>query len=52
MTQEQLAYKAGVSVRTIHRIEQLGRANTKTALALAAALGVEVGALFDDRRAS
>lgn len=44
-SQEHLAVAAGLSLRTIQRVEAEGKASAETRLALAAALGVEVGAL-------
>lgn len=47
MTQEQLAYRANVSLRTVARAEAGQSLNARTLAKLAAALGVPVGALFD-----
>ncbi|NSL55714.1 helix-turn-helix domain-containing protein [Uliginosibacterium aquaticum] len=44
-SQEHLAAAAGLSLRTIQRVEAEGRASAETRLALAAAFGVEVSAL-------
>lgn len=44
-SQEHLAAVAGLSLRTIQRVEAEGRASAETRLALAAAFGVEVSAL-------
>lgn len=46
LSQEALAYKAGVSVRTIQRAEDLGRANSETLRKIADALGISPGELF------
>jgi transcriptional regulator with XRE-family HTH domain len=47
LTQEQLAYKAGVAVKTVIRTERTGAANSRTVSKFADALGVEVGDLFE-----
>jgi transcriptional regulator with XRE-family HTH domain len=47
ISQEHLAYKAGVAVKTISRLERSGRANSETLRAVAAALGVGLGDLFE-----
>ena len=50
MSQEALAYRAGVSVRTIARAEHLGAANSATVVKIAEALGVEPGELYNSER--
>ena len=48
LTQEELAHKAGVTRNTIHNVERGTTApNILVALAIAAALGVAVTALFE-----
>jgi transcriptional regulator with XRE-family HTH domain len=47
-TQQDLAYKADISVSTLSNIESGGSFNTKTLFALAFALGVHPIALFVD----
>lgn len=49
-SQEHLAAAAGVSLRTIQRVECEGRASAETRLALASALGVEVSVLSADEK--
>lgn len=44
-SQEHLAAAAGLSLRTIQRVEAEGRASAETRLALAAAFGVELSVL-------
>lgn len=46
LTQEALAYSAGVSYKTVARIEQLRTASSRSLVKIAAALNVEVGDLF------
>lgn len=46
LTQEALAYKAGVSLGTVQRAERVGRASTETLSKIATALGVPPGELF------
>lgn len=49
LTQEQLAYRAGVSLRTISRAEKNhGRPSAKNLRLIAKALGVKVDALFEE----
>jgi transcriptional regulator with XRE-family HTH domain len=52
LSQEALARLAGVSTGTIRRTERTGRANSSTLSAIARALGVDVGALFNGEVAS
>ena len=47
ISQEHLAYKAGVAVKTISRLERSGRANSETLRSVAAALGVGLDDLFE-----
>lgn len=46
-TQEHLAEVAGLSARTVQRIEAEGKASPESRMALAAALGVDAGELGD-----
>jgi transcriptional regulator with XRE-family HTH domain len=46
LSQEKLAQRAGIALKTVRRAELLGRASTETILALAEALGLEPGDLF------
>jgi transcriptional regulator with XRE-family HTH domain len=46
VSQEALARKAGLSVKTVHRVERLGQAHSDTVAALARALGVPIDDLF------
>ena len=47
VTQEALARRAGLSVKTVHRAERLGQAHSNTVAALARALGVPIDDLFE-----
>src|SRR5690606_26103427 len=46
-SQEQLASASGLSLRTIQRVETAGTASRETRVCLAAAFGVDVGALAE-----
>jgi transcriptional regulator with XRE-family HTH domain len=48
LTQEALAYRAGVSVRTVYRAEHRGTASMQTLQLLARALDVTVDDLFPE----
>lgn len=48
LTQEELADKAGLLVRTLQRIEQKNTCNVKTAIKLEKALNVPVSEIFKD----
>ncbi|NFL40094.1 helix-turn-helix transcriptional regulator [Clostridium botulinum] len=48
LTQEELADKADLLVRTLQRIEQKNTCNVKTAIKLEKALGVPVKKIFDE----
>ena len=48
LTQEELATRAGVQKKTVHRLERGGQANAKTVRKLAPALGVEPGLLVGE----
>lgn len=52
LTQAALGYMAGVSARTVYRAETLGQAHSTTLRKLANALGVPVGALFNEEGAA
>lgn len=52
LTQERLAYAAGVSVKTVARAERLRRASGATLQKLARALGVPIGDLFEPEEAA
>jgi transcriptional regulator with XRE-family HTH domain len=52
LSQEALAYKAGVSVRTVIRAEARHTASQRTLQLLASALGVSLDALFVEEVAS
>jgi transcriptional regulator with XRE-family HTH domain len=47
VSQEALARRAGVSVKTVHRAERLGTAHSETIRALARGLGVPIDDLFE-----
>ncbi len=47
-TQEHLATVAGLSLRTVQRIEREGNASSDSRLALAAAFGVDVSSLSEE----
>jgi transcriptional regulator with XRE-family HTH domain len=49
---EQLAGRAGVTVKTIQRAERTGKVTTSTLIAIAEALEVPVGDLFAAEAAS
>ena len=49
---EQLAGRAGVTVKTIQRAERTGKVTTSTLIAIAEALDVPVGDLFAAEAAS
>ena len=48
LTMEALAYRAGVSVKTIQRLERTGRGNSETLRAVARVLGVGLDDLFEE----
>lgn len=48
MTQEKLAFAAGLSLKTIVRVEHTGSATSRTLQALAKAFGVTIPELFED----
>ncbi len=50
-SQEHLAGAAGLSARTVQRMEAAGRASGETCMAIAAALGVEMDQLADAQSA-
>jgi len=48
LSMEALAYRAGVSVKTIQRLERTGRGHSETLRAVAGVLGVGLDDLFEE----
>lgn len=48
LSQERLAQQAGVSLKTVSRVERTGNATAKTLTALASALDLSIGDLFEN----
>ncbi len=48
LSQENLAQRANVSVKTVVRAEKVGSASTATLLSVARALGVSISDLFEE----